>query len=207
MEKKLNILIDKIYESGVEKASADSETILSNAKNESESIVAEAHKKADEILKKAEKEAENLRKSVHQELNNFASKAVDEIQNDLVEKISSLVLSPVVATTVIDEKMLSEMVIAVSKNLIESQSVGKQIDLLLPENSSKELNNRILKQLELLVKDGLEVSFSKTPKSGFEVVLKDKALKLSFSDDAILNLFKKICKPSIREYLFAPKTS
>ena len=88
MENKLDILTQKLYTEGVDKARAEAGEILAQARKEAESMLAEAENKAKEIEEKARAEAENLKKKAESEMSLSARQALTALKQDIIGLIS-----------------------------------------------------------------------------------------------------------------------
>lgn len=64
-DKKLDSLLERVYQDGVEKSNKKAEEIISNAKSEADKILKDAEAKSEEIIKEAERKAEELKKKHH----------------------------------------------------------------------------------------------------------------------------------------------
>ena len=59
-DKKLDSLLERVYQDGVEKSNKKADEIISNAKSEAEKILKDAETKSEEIIREAERKRQTI---------------------------------------------------------------------------------------------------------------------------------------------------
>ena len=140
MENKLDILTQKLYTEGVDKARAEAGEILAQARKEAESMLAEAENKAKEIEEKARAEAENLKKKAESEMSLSARQALTALKQDIIGLISGEVAGKMAAMAFEDKKFVQELLLSIIKKW-DVTAGSLNLEVLLSEEEKKRISN------------------------------------------------------------------
>jgi len=154
MENKLDILTQKLYTEGVDKARAEAGEILAQARKEAESMLAEAENKAKEIEEKARAEAENLKKKAESEMSLSARQALTALKQDIIGLISGEVAGKMAAMAFEDKKFVQELLLSIIKKW-DVTAGSLNLEVLLSEEEKKEFETFIGTQYKELIDKGL----------------------------------------------------
>ena len=191
MENKLQQLTQKLYEEGLEKG-----------RSEAEKCVADAHKEAEEIIRKAEDKAEDVAKNTATEISLAGKQAVARLKAEIASLITAKSTSEGVKAAAMDGAFLKEMLLSVAKNW-NGASAGKvELKALLPEAKRTELDAAFEKATKELLKEGIEVGYSKEVKSGFRISEKDGGYYISFADADLEALVSEYLREKVSNMLF-----
>jgi V/A-type H+-transporting ATPase subunit E len=202
MENKLQELTQKLYNEGVEKANAEAEKILADAKSEAEKIKQEAEKEAKKIVESAEQKSAEIKKNVDAELNLAAKQTVRTTQQKITNMIVSKVIEEPVKKSFDDEKFVKQIIETVVKNWNPQKNETIDLSVLLPEDLEKEFSKYFTAKSGKELNANLELSFSDSIKGGFKIGPADGSYKISFSEEDFENFFKSYLRPKTIEMLY-----
>lgn len=201
MSDKLQEIMAKIYNEGVQKAKNEAEVILKKADSEASQIVEQAKLEAGRILKDSENESAALRQKIESEIRMAGMQAVSLLKQEIVGLLSGSVLDLEIKTAFDDpeftKKLLAEM-------LSKGNFSGDEIDMniTLPERFRDELNDFLKTNVSHILTSGVEITFQSRMNGGFKIGPKDKSFVLSFTDQDFLKYFQSFLKPRAKEILF-----
>lgn len=202
MERKIDGLVNQIYQEGIEKARAEAESILSSARSEAEALLEQARADAAAQLKKAKDESETVRRNTSAELKLAADQAVSQLRSRLQSLLSSGSLKGNVDSAVLDTEFLKRVILELVRSWGSAPSGG--IELVLGESTRKELGERLAASLAQELA-GLEATFSSNIKAGFTVAQKGGTYQIDFTDAALLQFLQSFLKPKTVELLFGAR--
>ncbi len=202
MENKLQELTQKLYNEGVEKANAEAEKILAEAKSEAEKLKQDANKDAQKIIADAEQKSAEIKKNVDAELNLATKQSIRTVKQQITEMIVSKVIDEPVKKAFDDAKFVKEVIESVVKNWNPKGNDIIDLSVLLPTDLEKEFAKFFTAKAGQELNANLELSFSDSIKGGFKIGPADGSYKISFSDDDFENFFKTYLRPKTIEMLY-----
>ena len=195
MEVKLENLIEKLRQEGVEEAKRDSEKMLADARKKAEDIIREAEKKANTIVEKAEKKAESFKENGERVVAQAVRDGVLLFKNHLTSLFDSVFKEAV--SSVMDEKFLKEMIL----NLIDKWGSDKEYEIKVSKQDVKGLEKILFSGLGKKLKKTVTILPDPDIEAGFRISLKGNDLYYDFSDDSVGGVLKKFLSPKIQEIL------
>ena len=202
MENKLQELTQKLYNEGVEKANAEAETIIADAKSEADKLKQVAEKDAQKIIADAEQKSAEIKKNVDAELNLAAKQTIRTVKQKITDVIVSKVISEPVKKAFDDEKFVKEIIETVVQNWNPQKNETIDLSVLLPTDLEKEFAKFFIAKSGKELNANLELSFSDEIKGGFKVGPADGSYKISFSEEDFENFFKSYLRPKTIEILY-----
>jgi len=202
MENKLQELTQKLYNEGVEKANAEADKILADAKSEAEKIKQDAEKEAKKIIADAEQKTVEIKKNVDSELSLAAKQSVRSVKQKITEMIVSKVIDEPVKKAFDDEKFVKEIIETVVKNWNPQKNETIDLAVLLPADMEKEFSKFFTAKTGKELNANLELSFSDSVKGGFKIGPADGSYKISFTEEDFENFFKSYLRPKTVEMLY-----
>lgn len=200
MENKLDILTQKLYAEGVEKAKAEAGEILAGAKEEAKKVLAEAEAKAKEIEEQARTEAENLKKKAESEMSLSARQAVTALKQEITGLISGEVAGKLAATAFEDKKFVQELLVSVIKKW-DIATGNLNLEVLLPEKEKKEFEAFIGAKYKELLDKGLEIKVGEQ-KEGFVIQPKEGGFRIAFSEALFEAFFNQYMRNFTKSLLY-----
>jgi len=195
MEVKLENLIEKLRQEGVEEAQRASEEILADAKKKADAVIREAEKKANAIVADAEKKAESFKKNSERVVEQAVRDSVLLFKNKLSDLFDSVFKEAV--SSVMDEKFLKDMIL----KLVDQWSKGRDLEISLNKNDIKKLEDVLFAGTGKKLKDGITLVPDQDIEAGFRISVKGDDLYYDFSDESVGEILKKFLSPKIQEIL------
>ncbi len=203
MTQKLQDLTEKIYNEGVQKAKKEADIIIQKAQEKASEIEEKAKKEAEQTKADAAKKAEETKKHVESEMKMALEQSVSALKQDIANLVTMKAIDPPSKELFSDKKYLGDLVVRVVDGWIEKESMD--LEVILSQADRKDMEDRFKKQLANHLNKGLQLSFSKTMKSGFKVGPSDGSYVISFTDEDFNNFFKTYLRPKSTELLFEKK--
>jgi V/A-type H+-transporting ATPase subunit E len=202
MEQKIAELTEKIYKEGVEKGEEQKKSIVEGAKTEASAIRADAKTEADKIIADAQAKAEEIKKNAESEMKLSSQQAISALKQRIVDTIITKAVDENVTSSLSDPKIIQELLTIIVKNWKFGDMEVPSLEILVPENSRKELETSFENSLKEILKGGVTVSFSKAIKGGFQIGPKGGTFKISLTDEDFNEFFKDYLRPKTRSFLF-----
>lgn len=205
MQTKLQELTEKIYREGVNKANEEAEKILSEARSEAAGIIAEAEKRAEAIIGTARAEEAELRKNSLNELQLSARQAMSDLKQRIAEMIEAETISPETGAAFKDTNFIAEIMKSIIANWKPASGEPVDLEVLLPEEKQKELEEWFAGQAGNLLQKGVKVETTGKVKSGFLIGPAEGGYRISFTDEDFDSFFLTYLRPKLIEMLFGEK--
>lgn len=204
MNDKLNIITEKLYADGVEKAKEESNKMILDAKNQAQIILEKANSEADEILTKAKKEADDLERKVLTDLRLGGAQAVTSVKQT-IESLISDSLSKDISSSVFDSNdFIEKLVLEVVDKWKDEKDVSDLNFVMSPEMKQSFDNGLKLKMKSLLDK-GVDIKFDNIDGKGFEIIPNNGSYKIDFTDELFAKYFADYLRGFTKELLFENK--
>lgn len=197
----LDILTDKIYQEGIEKAQKDSRDIISKAEADRDQMLEIANSEAKKIIINAEKEAVRITRSVEKELQLKGKQLVSDLKNEIQNVLSKKILNTNTKAAFADDKFLQSAILAA----IASWKPTDDLELILPKELEKKLDSAFSKSISDHTTN-LVITFNDRLTSGFRIAKKSDGYQISFSEDDFVALFAPYLNKQIDALLFNQST-
>lgn len=191
MAEDLQYLIDRIQKEAVEKAEAQSASIIAAAKAKADEIVKNANAEAAAALEKADKDA-----AVYTER---SARSLEQAARDVlisVGKRFESMVSDILALQV--EKSLSEETL---KSMLLSlvKDYSSDITVVFSEADKEKLQSFVLGEFQKNLGAGVNVESDKSIKYGFRIKLDGGNISHEFTSQAIASAMSALVRPQIAE--------
>jgi V/A-type H+-transporting ATPase subunit E len=201
MESKLQALLEKLQQDGVDKGKEVAAAIVHDAERQAEKILQEAKQEAESIRAQAKKEAEELHRNVTSELHLAAQQSVSALKQEIGSLINEKAISEPVGAIFSDQDFLRKTI----DNLIDNwqQQGGQQsgISLLLPEGANQLMAYLQAKSQETL-EGKLQIDFDGKLSQGFRIGPASENYHISFTEEDFKAFFLDYLRPRTRKLLF-----
>jgi len=199
MEQKLQSLLDKIKQEGVDKGQEVANSLINDAERKAEEIIAAAENRAEEIRKQAEQEAEELKRNVTSELKLSAEQAVSALKQRITQLVAARAVNPGTSNAFSDKDFLKGVI----QSLVENwQSNGHGAALSLSPDREKELYDYFSAQAQDGLKESLTVKPNHKLSQGFRIGPKDGSYVVSFTEEDFQVFFADFLRPRTEELLY-----
>ena len=195
MEAKLENLIEKIKQDGVEEAERQSKEIIAKAKNEASEIVNSAKNKAKEIAQEAEKEAEKFKQNAESAIQQAARDLVLLLKERIRTLFDSLFKMNVSETFSID--FLKELIVKIVVNWGQDST----LEVLVSDADKQKLQELVFSSLKKELRNTIILKTDNRIHKGFRIGIKGEEVYYDLTDEGILEFLKQFLSPSLSEIL------
>ncbi len=202
MQNKLQELTDKLYNEGLSKGKQEAEQMKANAKNEAAAIISDAKDKAKELINAAQQEAAELKSKSENDIKMAATQAFSAIKQQIEKAIIAKAVAAPVSSQLDNTDFLRSIItiIVTAFNPVSAEPVP--LELILPENKKKDMDDFIGTQIKELCSAGINVTFSKNLGSGFKIGPQGEGYMISFTDKDFEAIISEYLRPKTRILLF-----
>lgn len=197
MVEDLQNLLDKIHRDGAERAQADADRIVAEAKSKAKEIVAAAEAQAADNLTASERDArvfvERGTATLEQAARDYilrVERGVGAIFDSLVQEAVAEALTPAV---------MSEMVIKVAGAYAACSAEEAHLSVLIPQADADRFVDLALGSLRSRLNAGLDVHIDDSLRKGFRVAFQDDRVYHDFTAEAIAETLAESLRPRLRE--------
>jgi len=205
MTNKVQELTEKIYNEGVNKAKADAEKIIAEAKKEAGTIIQSAQKEREAILAQAKKEVAEVKTNANAEMQLAARQFISHVKQQITNAITAEQVEKKVKEAFNDADFLKNMILTLVKNWNAQSQDQPELQLLLSEKETNELSDFFESKAFEALNKSIEVKWDEKVKNGFKIGPKGGGYIIRFSDVDFENYFKKYFKEKTRNLLFEKK--
>jgi len=202
MENKLQELTDRLYQEGLSKGRQEADQLLAKARREAQEIVAQARAEADAIRAAAGKEADETRTMVEGDLKMASTQAIAALKQQVENMVVTKAVAQPVGAALSDEKFVRELIASVVKAFDAANPDGMGLEVILPADAQKTLEQAFDNEVVKRLSDGLEVKRVKGLANGFRIGPKEGGYRLSFTADDFTGLIGEYLRPATKKILF-----
>lgn len=200
-DKKLDSLLERIYQDGVEKSNKKADEIISNAKSEADKILKDAEAKSEEILKEAERKAEELKKNTITDVRMAGEQSISVLKQRIKELVSASVLEDGLKGAFADTNFLKDLILEVVKKWDISSSEG-DVSVYFPESKKGDINSAFEQSIKGAIKNAT-INFDKKLSNGFRIVPDGGNYQMQFTDEDFVEFFSDFIKAKTEEVVFS----
>ena len=193
MEVKLENLIEKIKEEGVQAAKKQSGEIVGQAQKEASQILEAAKKEATQIVETAKTQAEKFKKSAESAIQH-ASRDTILIVKEQLKALFDRVLKKEVGQ-VLGPDFLKELIV----KLVENLAKGQKLEILLNAQEQEKLYDMILSSLKTELKKSVTIKADTRAHKGFRIGIEGEEAYYDLTDEGIAEFIKQFLNPVLSE--------
>ncbi len=199
MDVKLESLIAKIKQDGIEEAKKASKDIIKKAKTEAEAIVKEAEAKAKRIEEQAKASAAKLKSNSQDSLKQASRDLVLALKGELIALFDRILKKRC------GEALSAEFMAGLITKIIDKWKVSRGVawEVLVSKADKEKIEKALIASLKKEAKATIEVKVSKAIDKGFRIGIKGEDLHYDFTDQSILEALKEFLNPSLSAILDA----
>ena len=195
MENKIQELIEKIYNEGVERGNVEAERIIAQAQEQAELILNEARGKADEIVEKANRAANELKANTQSELKLYAAQALGALKSETASLVTDTIVKEAVKEALSGDALKNIVV-----KIAERWSTDEP--LVISTTEAEELKKFFAAKAKALLDKGVEIKQVNGLKSSFSIAPADGSYKVNFGEAEFESFLKSFLRPQMVELLF-----
>jgi V/A-type H+-transporting ATPase subunit E len=203
MNKKIQELTEKILKEGVEKGEKRAQEVITEAESRTQSMISDARAQAEKIVSQARKEAEELQRNVESEIKLSGRQALSAVKQQIMDVITAETVDKKITSALKEVDVLKDLVKTVVQNWKADSAEAPALEILLPLEKQKELENYFKSQAGKAMSKSLKVSFSKNIRGGFQIGPQDNSFRISLTDEDFTEFFRQYLRPKTRKFLFS----
>jgi V/A-type H+/Na+-transporting ATPase subunit E len=201
MTRTLGDITNELKEKVLSPAKVEAERTVGEARSQADKIILEAEREAVRIKEKAKKDAEQTIKQMELDLSTSARNFILLVQERLEGAIVRPVVEEEIKSVLQERDFLSSTVEIVVEKFVEIHGRENNIELLLPDQHRKELEEWFLNRFMHRSVKGLQVHFTDKFSFGFKLSFDDTGAYFNFGD-GLVEVFSEFCSPRFRKYFF-----
>jgi|UPI00039AD06B V/A-type H+-transporting ATPase subunit E len=194
MEIKLENLIAKLKQEGVEAAQKEAAEILQKANAEANAIVAKAKEDAQQIIAAAQQESQKLQRNAEAAIRQAARDTI------LVTKENLSKLFARAFTTAIARQLQPAFLMELIRKVVES-NFGAQLEFSVSPADLEQLKQLLLQETYASIRDVVVLKPERSITAGFRVRRVDENLYYDLDNESIAAFLQEFLNPAIRQIL------
>lgn len=197
MEVKLDALIEKIKQEGVQAGQDQAQDIIARAKREAQELKSQAHTEGQQIRDQARKDAEQFQRNAESALAQAARDIVLMVRGKLMA-LSEKLLKEALSAQLVPETLKELLVNLIQKWEPDSES---SLEILVSPQDKGKLEEILFAALGDQAREGIEIKASDLIQHGFRIGSRDDQSYYDFSDEGITEALKLLVTPRVAELL------
>lgn len=195
MDVKLDVLIEKLKQEGIDEGRQNADQIVKEAETKAGGIVEEARKQAEKIVADAKKQADQFEANSKLALQQAAR------DSELLLKAKITELFDRAFKTEIAESLDADFMKGIVLKLTEEWGEETAVEIVLNEADLKKLEGVLFSGVRKELKDSIILRPSADVSAGFRVGLKGEDMYHDFTDESIADVLKLFLKPQLKKIL------
>ncbi|MBK6362027.1 MAG: hypothetical protein IPL63_06505 [Saprospiraceae bacterium] len=201
MQDKIQLITDKLFTEGIEKANMEADTMLQEAQKKADKILEDASQKAEQILNNALAESEELQKNITGEIQIASRHAFNMVRQNIADMIT-LETTDTWIKDVNHDVTLSKDIMIHAVHAFINTVPGESIRLTLPTTLNESVQQYLVKNIHDIFQNQVKIDVSHKFESGFRIGPSLKNYMISFTDKDFDNYIKRFLRPKTIELLF-----
>ena len=195
MDVRLQDLIEKIKQEGVDTAQKQADDIIAQAKNKAQEIINAANKQAKTTVEKGKADVERFEKTAQSAIQQAARDTTLTVKEE-IKKLFAKVLKQKVAKE-LSTDTLKKIIISFAQNMAK----GKKLDVLVSPDDQKQLSKMISSALKEEFKKGISITPDPRIKKGIRVGIENEEAYYDITEEGITEFLQQFLSPQLRELL------
>ena len=195
MNEKLDSLIQRIRQEGVDEAQRTSDTMLAEAEEQARRIGQEARLESERILEAAKQEAADLIEKGEQALRQASRDTVLLLRERIVALFESALQKEIA------ESLDPGLLVKLLESVVGQWRPDAEIEVLVSETDSEALAGLTRSRLKQMLTTPISIVPSSRVTKGFRIGTKGGDVYYEFTDEALLESLKSVLAPRLRAIL------
>ena len=194
MAEELQDLIERIRRDGVERADAEAERIVADARTRARELVAEAEHEKNTLLEKAKEDAGLFRQRAESAVRHAARDIILSLGEAVTETLQAIIAHRV------DAAMSTDDFPGFVRDAIRAyagQTDAANLEAVLSEKQKEAVSAFFMRDLAEAMRKGLTIGSRRGLVSGFRVVVKDSGIEHDFTGEALASALGKLLRPQL----------
>lgn len=197
MAVKLEDLIEKIKQEGIDEAEKQSKEIIDKAGQEAERTIAEARDRAGQIRLKGEKDAAQFKSTAEAALRQAGRDLVLNIREQLIGLCDSLFRKQL--SEALTPETIKDMLVKIADKWVREEAVP--LEVIVSEPDRAKVRELIMAGLKAKADQTIEISASPAIEKGFRITRKGEDIYYDFTDESIAEALKELVNPVLAALL------
>ncbi len=197
MEVKLDSLIEKIKQDGLDEAKRVSEEIIGKARKDAADIIAQSQNQSRQIIEQARQEAAKLKSNAEDALRQAARDLTLSLRQKIIDLMDQLLKRRISAE--LSPDFVRELILKIVAGWTAKKDVS--LEVLVNEKDKKKLEQLVFSDLKQEARKSIEVRPSDSVDKGFRIGIKGEETYYDFSDESILEVLKEFLNPAVAAML------
>jgi len=197
MEERLDNLIAKIKERGIEEGEKKRQEIIEQAQAEAKKIILEAQAEARRLENQAKQEAEKIQQQAKAALLQAKRDIILQLKQEIKNICSSLLKKEI--SGVWEEDFLKELIVRIVDNWLKTKA-EKELEIVLSQEAG-DLRDFILRKFQRQAKGGIRIILSPQLERGFYIKAEGEDYYYDFSDVSLAEILSEYLSPRIGEII------
>ncbi|MRI32378.1 hypothetical protein EOPP23_05195 [Endozoicomonas sp. OPT23] len=205
-------LIEQLKAQGVNSGREEAVSIIADAREEASRLIDQAKAEAEAIQKSAQQQADFTIKAGIEALQLAERDTVLELKEFLIEKFSQQITS-LVSNALNSRELIKNIILEIAGN--QKPGAGQPVEIILPERvigieelrrdpeliKHGRLLNLVMEGATDLLREDIEFSIASSDFSGIRFKLKQQAVEIDLSDEAVTAILLQHLQPRFRALL------
>ena len=183
MAEELQSLLEKIRRDGVEKASAERENMLQQAKDEAAAIIAAAQEEAQKIRSEATRDAEALTKRAESAIRQAARDILLELKSELKKRVEAIVRAR--TDEALTSDFMAEIIRDVAQSALNGSEAGNTVEVMVAPAKCEELVKKLTASAGADLVEKISVFPNSAAGRGLKISVNGDQVFFDFSDAAL----------------------
>jgi len=197
MDVTLESLIEKIKKDGVTEAKAQAEQIIQEAKKQAGQIINEAKAQAEQIISAAKVEAGKFKDNAQAAIRQAARDTILTVKEEIIKTFDKIIKDEV--TRSLNPELTAQLITKIVDKW--SPDENDQIEVLAADDDVDKLKDLFIEKVREKAKDKLVISTGSNINKGFRIGIKGEDVYYDFSEEAVIEVFKELINPKIKNIL------
>lgn len=198
MDNKIQILAEKIYHDGVEKANHEADQIIAEAQAIKSDLLKRAEDEAERIVSAARNEAAKIKEQSEVDIKNMVTNAQDALLLKITDIVNSDAVTRSVNETFANPEVLYSVVLEMSKQMFAENSNGVEIST----SNAEKLTEYFRKEAKGILDKGVQIREVAGKPASFDISPVGADYKVNISKQGFTEYFKEFMRPRMQEILF-----
>ena len=188
MEEKLQTIIDKVYQEGIEKSQLEADEILQKANEKAQTILETAQQHEQQTKEKAVEEARQIKRDVLAELQLAQLEALGNFKQQVANMLAQYSINEPLKKAFDNVEFLQDLM-RMATDKWDKSEYQISLTLLLPETKQSELNEMLIEKSKEALKEGIDIRIDRHTSRGFRIESKNEGFYISFTSDDFEQFF------------------
>ncbi len=197
MDVKLEDLIQKIKQDGIDEAQKESQAIIDKANQEAVAIIDAAKGQAKKLIEDGQNNIQRLKTNGEKSLQQAARDLSLSLKEQLTALLDRLLKQKISGT--LSPEFIKDMITKIIDKWAQDKKAD--IEVLVGEKDQKKLAELLFADLKEEAKKAIEIKVSPTIEKGFRIGIKDQEVYYDFTDESLLEALKEFLSPSLSAIL------